>query len=384
MIKLVPTEAVAHYQLGAIYKLKDDNPAAFAQFETARDLNPRLAAPHFQLYGFYRQAGRNDQAAEELRLFQELKKQQEGAAIPEDMEWCPYAELYDPIEAPASAPLTPPVYRDEKLADGFGGPGSGVAALPGANGRPDLIAWSAKRVALFRDGRTIVANSGLEDLRDVRFVAAGDFNNDGLPDLCVIATTGAALYRNLGNGTFKDEGMTAGVAYGEDGVARGAMGADAADYDRSGRQHLLVGNFSNQMLGLYHNEGNGLFVDEAPSSTVGRSSLLSLSFGVFFFDYDLDGYPDILAVNGHIEDEIGRVQPKVSYRESPLLFRNLGNRRFDNVSSQVGPAFSKAIVARGAAYADFDHDGDLDVLISTNNGPAVLLRNCLLYTSRCV
>jgi len=203
-----------------------------------------------------------------------------------------------------------------------------------------------------------------------------DYNNDGWPDLFVANDTQPnKLYRNLGNGTFKEEGMTAGVAFGEDGVARGAMGADAADYDRSGRPDLLVGNFSNQMLGLYHNEGNGLFVDEAPSSTVGRSSLLSLAFGVFFFDYDLDGYPDILAANGHIEDEIGRIQPKVSYKESPLLFRNLGNHRFENVSAQVGPAFQKTMVARGAAYADFDHDGDLDVLISTNNGPALLLRN---------
>jgi len=203
-----------------------------------------------------------------------------------------------------------------------------------------------------------------------------DYNNDGWPDLFVANDTQPnKLYRNLGNGAFKEEAVAAGVAYGDDGVARGAMGADAGDYDRSGRPHVLVGNFSNQMLGLYHNEGNGLFVDEAPASTVGRGSLLSNTFGVFFFDYDLDGYPDILAVNGHIEDQIGRVQPKISYQEPPLLFRNLGNRRFDNVSSKVGTAFTKALVARGAAYADFDHDGDLDVLISTNNGPAVLLRN---------
>jgi hypothetical protein len=158
-------------------------------------------------------------------------------------------------------------------------------------------------------------------------------------------------------------------------VARGAMGADSGDYDRSGRAHLLVGNFSNQMLGLYHNEGTGLFVDEAPSSSVGRASLLSLSFGVFFFDYDLDGYPDIFAANGHIEDEIGRVQPKVSYRQAPLLFRNLGNRQFQNVTAEMGRAFNRPIVARGAAYADFDHDGDPDLLISTNNGPAYLFRN---------
>jgi hypothetical protein len=129
------------------------------------------------------------------------------------------------------------------------------------------------------------------------------------------------------------------------------------------------------MLGLYHNEGNGLFVDEAPRSTVGRSSLLSLTFGVFFFDYDLDGYPDIFAANGHIEEEIGRVQPKVQYRQSPLLFRNLGKGRFKDVSHDVGTDFARPIVARGAAYADFDHDGDLDVLMTTNNGPAYLLRN---------
>ena len=189
-----------------------------------------------------------------------------------------------------------------------------------------------------------------------------DYNGDGWPDLFVANDTQPnKLYRNNRNGTFTEEGMAAGVAFGEDGVARGAMGVDAADYDRSGRPHLLVGNFSNQMLGLYHNEGTGLFVDEAPSSTVGRASLLSLTFGVFFFDYDLDGYPDIFAANGHIDEEIGRVQPKVQYREPPLLFHNLGKGKFENVTARMGAAFNRPIVARGAAYADFDHDGDLDI-----------------------
>ena len=203
-----------------------------------------------------------------------------------------------------------------------------------------------------------------------------DYNGDGWPDIFVANDTQPnKLYRNNGNGTFTEAGMTAGVAFGEDGVARGAMGADSADYDRSGRAHLLVGNFSNQMLGLYHNEGNGLFVDEAPSSTVGRASLLTLAFGVFFFDYDLDGYPDIFAANGHIEEEIGRVQPKVRYKEPPLLFRNLGGGKFDNVTSRMGAGFNRPIVARGAAYGDYDRDGDLDLLITTNEGPAYLFRN---------
>ena len=207
-------------------------------------------------------------------------------------------------------------------------------------------------------------------------VAVLDYNNDGWPDLFVSNDTQPnKLYRNNQNGTFTEEAVSAGVAFGEDGVARGAMGADFADYDRSGREHLLVGNFSNQMLGLYHNEGNGLFVDEAPRSTVGRSSLLSLAFGVFFFDYDLDGYPDIFAANGHIDEEIGRVQPKVQYRQPPLMFHNLGKGRFEDVSKQMGDQIQRPIVARGAAYADFDRDGDLDILITTNGGPAYLYRN---------
>jgi hypothetical protein len=223
----------------------------------------------------------------------------------------------------------------------------------------------------------VTAKAGLGDPASKSLgVTVLDYNGDGWPDLFVANDTQPnKLYRNNRNGTFTEEGMAAGVAYGEDGVARGAMGADAADYDRSGRPHLLVGNFSNQMLGLYHNEGNGLFVDEAPSSTVGRASLLSLAFAVFFFDYDLDGYPDIFAANGHIEDEIGRVQPKVQYRQAPLLFRNAGKGRFENVTQAMGAAFSRPKVARGAAYADYDRDGDLDLLITTNNGPAYLYRN---------
>jgi hypothetical protein len=207
-------------------------------------------------------------------------------------------------------------------------------------------------------------------------IAILDYNGDGWPDLFITNDTQPnKLYRNNRNGTFSEEAISAGVAYGEDGTARGAMGVDAADYDRCGRPHLLVGNFSNQMLGLYHNEGTSLFVDEAPRSTVGRSSLLSLAFGVFFFDYDLDGYPDIFAANGHIDEEIGRVQPKIQFKQPPLLFHNAGKGKFDDVSKAMSPEFARSIVARGAAYADFDHDGDPDLVISTNGGPAYLFRN---------
>lgn len=207
-------------------------------------------------------------------------------------------------------------------------------------------------------------------------VATVDYNGDGWTDLFVSNDTQPnKLYRNNGDGTFTEEGMQSGVAYGEDGSARGAMGVDAADYDDSGRPHLLVGNFANQMLGLYHNEGKGIFVDQAPSSNIGRDTRLSLTFGAFFFDYDLDGYSDIFAVNGHIEPDIAKVQPKMQFRQPPQLFRNLGIGKFENVSDSVGSDFRKPVLGRGGAYADFDHDGDLDVLVSTNDGAPALYRN---------
>ena len=119
--------------------------------------------------------------------------------------------------------------------------------------------------------------------------AVADYNNDGWPDMLITCAEGMVLYRNNGNGTFTEKGVLAGVAFSEDGVARAGMGVDAADYDRSGAPSILISNFSNQMLALYHNEGKGLFVDEAPRSEVGRASLLTLGFSCFFFDYDNDG-----------------------------------------------------------------------------------------------
>ncbi|HEX8091328.1 MAG TPA: CRTAC1 family protein, partial [Blastocatellia bacterium] len=207
-------------------------------------------------------------------------------------------------------------------------------------------------------------------------VALIDYDGDGWTDLFVANDTQPnKLYRNNGDGTFTDNAMTAGVAFSESGVARAGMGVDAADYDGSGRQSLVIGNFSNEMMALYHNEGTGLFIDEAPTSTIGQASLLTLSFSCFFFDYDLDGLPDIFAANGHVSDDISAVQPKVKYAEPPHLFRNVGKKKFEEVSSKLGRALQQAAVARGAAFGDFDNDGDLDLLLTSNNGPARLIRN---------
>ena len=207
-------------------------------------------------------------------------------------------------------------------------------------------------------------------------IAILDYNVDGWPDLLIANDTQPnKLYVNKKNGTFEERGVAAGIGFSEDGVARAGMGADAADYDRSGYASILISNFANQMVSLYHNEGNGLFVDEAPQSEIGRDSLVTLGFACFFFDYDNDGWPDIFVADGHIENEIERVQKRVSYAEPPHLFRNLGGGKFTEVTEQMGKSFATPKVARSAAYGDIDNDGFLDILLTTNAGPAYLFHN---------
>lgn len=206
-------------------------------------------------------------------------------------------------------------------------------------------------------------------------IAILDLNRDLYPDILLANDTQPnRLYLNSGTGTFTDVGVRSGVAFSEDGIARAGMGVDAADYDRSGHESVVLTNFSNQMVALYHNEGNGLFVDEAPRSEVGRRSLLTLGFGCFFFDHDLDGWLDLLVANGHLDADIERVQPKVRYAQPVHLFRNVGKGQFREVTEAAGADLARPRVARGAAYGDLDNDGDLDIVLTTNGGPAAVLR----------
>ena len=223
----------------------------------------------------------------------------------------------------------------------------------------------------------VTAQAGLLDASSKSLgVIAFDYDQDGWPDLFVANDTQPnKLYRNLRNGKFQELAVRAGVAFSEDGKARAGMGVDAADYDNSGKPSLVVTNFDNEMLALYRSTGGGVYVDEARRTNLGRLTRRSLGFGCFFFDADLDGWLDLLVVNGHIDDTVRSAGRDTQYEQAPQLFLQEGPGKFRDIAADVGGGFAAPKVGRGAAFADFDNDGDLDVLITTNGGPAYLYRN---------
>ena len=222
----------------------------------------------------------------------------------------------------------------------------------------------------------VTAKSGIFDSSSKSLgVAMLDFDEDGWPDLLVANDTQPnKLYRNQRNGTFRDVAVDAGIAFSGEGKARAGMGVDVGDFDNSGRPGVAITNFDNEMIGLYRADGKGNFSDVAVQSGVGLPSKTTLGFGCAFGDCDLDGFLDLIAVNGHIDDTVRNVR-NVGYAQAPQLFLNTGDGRFVEAGEQAGGGFSSPKVGRGLALGDFDRDGDLDVLMTTNNGPAYLFRN---------
>ena len=203
-------------------------------------------------------------------------------------------------------------------------------------------------------------------------VAVADFNGDGHPDLVVTNDTQPNfLYRNRGDGTFEEVGLASGIAYDEAGRARAGMGVDVGSLDNDGKLAIAIGNFSREPVSFYRQSWEDFFIDEAGRRQIARSTLLPLTFGLLFFDYDLDGYLDLVLANGHLEPEINRVQKEITYAQQTQLFWNDGGGRFQDVTDQSGSAFALRVVGRGLAYGDVDGDGDLDLVLAANGGPAV-------------
>jgi enediyne biosynthesis protein E4 len=201
-----------------------------------------------------------------------------------------------------------------------------------------------------------------------------DYNHDGWPDIYVaVDSQPSILFRNNRDGTFTDVGVEAGVGYSEDGREQSGMGSAAGDFDGDGRLDLVKTNFIDDTSNLYRNNGDGTFEDLVQSSGMARKKYMG--WGVGFFDFDNDGWPDIFVVNGHVYPEIESKISNSPYRESSILYRNLNGKRVDDVSQLAGPAVLARHSGRGLAFGDFDNDGNVDVFVNNMNELPSLLRN---------
>ncbi|MBI3895879.1 MAG: VCBS repeat-containing protein [Acidobacteria bacterium] len=433
MVKLVTNDAVSYYNLGYLYKLEGNVDQSLQAFETAAKLDPNLAGPHFQLYNAYRAAGRAADADRELQIFQEIKKLQAGAVIPEDLDWSAYAEIYDPIE-PSPVPdreitVNELKFDEQQIAANFDVKNAGLALLDyDGDRRPDVIVWSATGVRIFKNGSVLVQDAGLNDLKEVLSVAPGDFNNDGWPDLAVLTESGASLYanqngvfqkssvslpggtfaqpiwldfdhdydldlfllgqnsilmRNNGNGGFSDE--TATFPF----VKRRASGGVVTDLDALGNGMDLVVAYQDgsgvvyrdHLLGKYEAEP----LEALPPAT---QSLLAR-------DLNNDGWTDLVAskssgisllINngkGKLEGAAFPASAKgppaladfenrglIEVMAGELVFRNQGLGRF-----QEGKAVTSGVPAVAMVASDFDGDGQTDLMAINSDGTVRRLKN---------
>lgn len=280
------------------------------------------------------------------------------------VDWTPETDLFFTRDGVNKSYATPEEYNGEscRLLRNEAAPGGSGTGLP-----------SGRR---FRD---VTAESGFENSEGKSLgIVIDDFSGDGLADVAIANDTYQNfLYRNEGDGTFVDVALDAGVAFDEFGRARAGMGVDVGDILNRGQLSIAIGNFSNEPVSLFTQIQEGLFQDLAGSARLTRSTLLPLTFGLRFADFDLDRYVDLVLGNGHIEPEIEAIQGDVTFAQPPQLFRNDGRGGFIDAGAMAGGGFDEPIVARGVATLDFDRDGDLDLVVSTNGGPAKLFRNDL-------
>lgn len=203
-----------------------------------------------------------------------------------------------------------------------------------------------------------------------------DFDNDGWPDIIVANdTTLNYAYRNNHDGTFDEVGLSLGIALDENGKEQACMGLSLGDYDRDGRLDLVVTNFADEYNTLYHQNADGTFTDVSRATKTADASMPYVGWGTKFFDYDNDGWLDLLVVNGHVYPQVEGAYPGGEYKQRKLLYRNKRDRTFIEVAASVSPAMMQRRVSRGAAFGDYDEDGDIDVIVNELDGPPTLLRN---------
>ena len=341
MTELAPDEPVSHYNLGALYSETGRSAEALQQFETSARLDSKLVAPLYRIYTYYRLGGDQAKAAPALAAFQAAKQRQQAADETEDMDWCYYAELYDPIQAlPAVRQNSSPAvaaYEDRKLPGTVDPADAGVLAFDAdGDGHPDLLVWSSRGIVLFRNGSESVADSGLADLRGVISVAAGDFDNDGLPDLCVLTASEARLYHNA-KGRF--ERMTAKFPPGR--FQRAVWLDFDHDYDLD---LFLLGEHS----ALLRNDGNSTFEDYTSRFPFAAGRAVD-------------------AVTFRVVPDTKTFDLAVSYADrTGVLYRDQLRGVYEATPLDAIPA-----KATGLRALDFDNDGWIDLAASTAEGVEV-------------
>ncbi|MEQ1884820.1 MAG: FG-GAP-like repeat-containing protein [Bryobacteraceae bacterium] len=427
MIKLVPDEPISHYNLGVLYRLSSKPQEALREFEAAARLNPNLAGPHFQLFNAYRQAARTEDSAREEKAFQDIKRRQAGAAIPEDLEWSFYSEIFDVIDPAAEANYPAPQilkFKATQLGTGMKNGGLAVADVDD-DGKLDLIAWSDAGIRFFRAGAAKAEDLGLAAVKDVVSVTPGDFDNDGLMDLAVVTKEGVDLYRNKKTAFEKQPGT----------MPRGAFAKVVwVDYDHDYDVDLFA---FGEKSALFRNSGTSGFTDESASFPFAAGKPTDAVFldivpdtdgmdiavayadhaGVIYrdklagryaaentaaipagataihaVDYNNDGITDLAALTGagvvliaNHEKSFEAASPLAA--KNTALLADLDNRGLFDVLTEgnihrnggrqafKATAVSELAEATALAAADFDNDGRVDLASINANGDVQLLTN---------